>query len=117
MPRSDLMLRLLLVLPLARAFLPVGRGTSRRSSAVKASFTFDDYLREVRLPAGHFDTMSPEMQAVERDRYITWLELRNQQTTVPGNVQPRLLCARCSILNLLQFKNCLVRALTAFVCL
>ena len=45
--------------------------------------TFDDYLREVRLSLERFDSMSLEMQGVERDRFIKWLELKNSQRA-PG---------------------------------
>ena len=90
------------------------RGISLRSSDIKASF--DDYLREVRLPVAQFDSMSLEKQKVERGRYIKWLELRSQPTTAPGNDHPRLLSA-----SMLNFESstlhCLILALTAFVCL
>ena len=127
------MLRLLLVLPLACAFLPAGRGIPRdlammarkknntsteakhrRASDMMASF--EEYLREVRLPVAQFDSMSLEKQEVERSRYIKWLELRSQPTIVPGNARPRLLSALT-----LNYESstlhCLILALTAFACL
>ena len=46
--------------------------------------SFDDYLREVRLPVEQFDSMSLEMKEVERGRFIEWLKLKNPQPTA-GN--------------------------------
>ena len=46
-----------------------------------ASFTFDDYLREMRLSVEKFDGMDPVTQEVERGRFIEWLKLKNQTQT------------------------------------
>ena len=46
-----------------------------------ASFTFDDYLREMYLTVEDFKAMSPETQEVERGRFIEWLKLKNQTQT------------------------------------
>ena len=46
-----------------------------------ASFTFDDYLREMRLSVEKFDGMDPVTQGVERGRFIEWLKLKNQTRT------------------------------------
>ena len=46
-----------------------------------ASFTFDDYLREMCLTVEDIKAMSPEMQGVERGRFIEWLKLKNQTRT------------------------------------
>ena len=46
-----------------------------------ASFTFDDYLREMRLSVEKFDGMDPVTQEGERGRFIEWLKLKNQTQT------------------------------------
>ena len=44
-----------------------------------ASLSFDNYLRDVRLSVEDFAGMSQELQELQRDRYIKWLELKNPQ--------------------------------------
>ena len=46
-----------------------------------ASFTFDDYLREMYLTVEDIKAMKPETQEVERGRFIEWLKLKNQTQT------------------------------------
>ena len=116
------MLRLLLVLPLACALLPAGRGIPRdlammarkknntsteakhrRASDMMASF--DEYLRDGRLLEDYNKATLLEKQEV----YNNWLRLQNLPTIAPGNVHPRLLNA--SMLNFESHTlHCLVPA-------
>ena len=136
MPRSHPVLALLLVLPLACAFLPAGRGISRdlammarkknntsteakhrRASDMMASFTFKDYLADVMASKEEFEGLPAEIKERYRiDGYSKWLELKSQPTSAPGNVHPRSFSS-----SMLSFESstlhCLVLALTAFVCL
>ena len=130
------MLRLRLVLPLASAFFPAGRCISRslamktgkknntstevkqrRSSDTKASFAFKDYLADIMVSKKEFEGLPAGIKERYRiDGYSKWLELKNQQSIAPGNVHPRLLSA--SMVNVESSTlDCLVRALTSFVCL